>query len=267
LTRIAPERYSTERHSTEPRDTEPPGTEPRNARPRRGVLRNAIGVGVATGAYGVSFGALSVTAGLSTLQTMALSLLMFTGGSQFAVIGVLGAGGGWPTAAGSAALLGSRNAFYGLPVSEVLDRPRGWRRMLAAQFVIDEATAMALGQTGREAARFAFWATGVSVYLLWGLGTLAGTVGVTMLPDPKLLGLDAAAPAAFLALLAPRLRGREPWLVATVAVLIALLLVPVVPVGVPVLAAGLVAIVAGLIRQPVSRPGVPRHRRCWDGSE
>jgi predicted branched-subunit amino acid permease len=230
------------------------------------VLRNAVGVGAATGAYGISFGALSVTAGLSTLQTMALSLLMFTGGSQFALVGVLGAGGGWPAAAGGAALLGSRNAFYGLRISEILGRPRGLRRALAAQFVIDESTAMALGQTERAAARLAFWATGVSVFVLWGLGTLAGAVGATMLPDPKVLGLDAAAPAAFLALLAPRLRGREPWLVAAVAAVVALLLVPVVPAGVPVLAAGLVAIAAGLIGQPRSRPGVPRHRRSWGGT-
>ncbi len=210
------------------------------------MLRNAAGVGAATGAYGISFGALSVAAGLSTGQTMVLSLLMFTGGSQFALVLVLGAGGGWATAAGSAALLGSRNAFYGLRVSELLDRPRGWRRLLTAQFTIDETTAMALGQEEREAARLAFWATAISVYVLWGAGTLAGALGAALLPDPRVLGLDAAAPAAFLALLAPRLRGREPWLVAAAGAVVGLVLVPVVPAGVPVLVAALVAIAAGL---------------------
>jgi predicted branched-subunit amino acid permease len=213
---------------------------------RRAVLRNAAGVGAATGAYGISFGALSVAAGLSTMQTMALSLLMFTGGSQFALVLVLGGGGGWATAAGSAALLGSRNAFYGMRIAELLDRPRGWRRLLTAQFTIDETTAMALGQEEREAARLAFWATAVSVYVLWGAGTLAGALGATLLPDPKVLGLDAAAPAAFLALLAPRLRGREPWLVAAAAAVVGLVLVPVVPAGVPVLVAALAAVAAGL---------------------
>jgi predicted branched-subunit amino acid permease len=213
---------------------------------RRAVLRNAAGVGAATGAYAISFGALSVAAGLSTMQTLALSLLMFTGGSQFALVLVLGAGGGWVTAAGSAALLGSRNAFYGMRISELLDRPRGWRRLLTAQFTIDETTAMALGQEEREAARRAFWATAISVYVLWGAGTLAGALGATLLPDPKVLGLDAAAPAAFLALLAPRLRGREPWLVAGAGAVVGLVLVPVVPAGVPVLVAALVAVAAGL---------------------
>jgi predicted branched-subunit amino acid permease len=224
---------------------------------RRAVLRNAAGVGAATGAYAVSFGALSVAAHLSTVQTMALSLLMFTGGSQFALVLVLGAGGSWPSAAGAAALLGSRNAFYGVRVSELLDRPKGWRRLVTAHFTIDETTAMALAQEEPEAVRFAFWATAISVFTLWNLGSLAGAIGATLLPDPKVLGLDAAAPAAFLALLAPRLRGREPWLVAGAGAVVGLLLVPAVPAGVPVLVAALVAVAAGLRGRPPRDPAAP----------
>jgi predicted branched-subunit amino acid permease len=213
---------------------------------RREVLRNAIGVGLATGAYGLSFGALSVAAGLSTLQTMVLSLVMYTGGSQFALVLVLGGGGGWLAASGSAAMLGSRNLFYGPRVSELLDRPRGWRRLLAAHLTSDETTAMVLAQDDEDAARLAFWATGAAIWVCWGLGTLVGAVGAALLPDPKVLGLDAAAPAAFLALLAPRLRGREPWLVAAAGAAVALALVPLVPAGVPVIVAAAVAVVAGL---------------------
>jgi predicted branched-subunit amino acid permease len=171
---------------------------------------------------------------------------MFTGGSQFALVLTLGAGGGWVPASGSAALLGLRNAFYGLRIADILGRPRGGRRLLAAQLTIDETTAMALGQEEPAAARLAFWATGVSVYVLWNAGTLAGALGAQLLPDPRALGLDAAAPAAFLALLAPRLRGREPWLVAGLAAVVALALVPFVPAGVPVLVAGVVAVVVGV---------------------
>src|SRR5256885_8392471 len=141
---------------------------------RREIQRNAAGVGAATGAYGLSFGALSVAAGLSVLQTQLLSLLMFTGGSQFALVLTLGAGGGAIPAAGSAALLGVRNAFYGLRIADLLGPPRRARRLLAAQLTIDETTAMALGQDEPEASRLAFWATGVSVYVLWNAGTLAG---------------------------------------------------------------------------------------------
>jgi predicted branched-subunit amino acid permease len=223
----------------------PPGRSGPPASARNTLLRNALAVGAATGAYGLSFGALSVAAGLSVLQTQLLSLLMFTGGSQFALVLTLGAGGGAIPAAGSAALLGVRNAFYGLRIADLLGRPRGARRLLAAQLTIDETTAMALGQDEPEASRLAFWATGVSVYVLWNAGTLAGAVGAQFLPDPRALGLDAAAPAAFLALLAPRLRTREPWFVAAAAAVVALACVPFVPAGVPVLVAALVAVAVG----------------------
>ncbi|SCL19614.1 Predicted branched-chain amino acid permease (azaleucine resistance) [Micromonospora pallida] len=212
---------------------------------RRAVLTDALGVGVAVGALGLSFGALAVVAGFSVLQTCALSLLMFSGASQFAVIGVLAAGGGAVTAATTAALLGVRNALYGLNLSTLL-RVRGLRRLFGAQLVIDESAAMALVREEPRQARLAFWATGVSVFGFWNVATLAGALGAQVLPDPEVLGLDVAAPAAFLALLAPRLRNRRLWLVALAAAATALATVPVLPSGLPILAAGLVAVVAAL---------------------
>jgi len=209
---------------------------------RAAVLRAAFGVGLATGAYGISFGAISVAAGLSVAQTCALSLLMFTGGSQFALVGVLGVGGA-PLAAGStAAMLGTRNAFYGLRLAELL-KVRGIRRAVAAQLVIDESTAVAVGQASPRADRLGFWGTGIAVVACWNLATALGAVGAGALRDPRDLGLDAAAPAAFLALLAPRMRSAQPWAVGLVAALVALASVPYVPVGVPVLLAALVALV------------------------
>ena len=176
---------------------------------RRGVIRDALGIAVATGAYALSFGAISTTSGLSVLQTMALSVLMFTGASQFALVGVIGAGGSVWAGAATAALLGSRNALYGLRLSALLN-VRGLRRLAAAHFVIDETTAMAIGRDSEREGRLAFWATGVALFTLWNLGTLIGALATHALPDPKVLGFDAAPPAAFLALLAPRLRAREP---------------------------------------------------------
>ena len=213
---------------------------------RRAVLRNAIGIGTATGAYGISFGAISTAAGLSFWQTMALSLLMFTGGSQFALVGVI-AGGGSPLAgAATAVMLGSRNALYGLRLAPTL-KARGWRRFAGAQLVIDESTAMAIGPDDERTARYAFYATGLSVFALWNLGTAVGALGANALQDPSILGLDAAAAAAFVALLGPRLRGREPWAVAVVAALVAVVAVPLVPPGVPVLVAALVAVAAAYL--------------------
>jgi predicted branched-subunit amino acid permease len=209
---------------------------------RSAVVRAAIGVGLATGAYGISFGAISVAAGLSVAQTCALSTLMFTGGSQFALVGVLGVGGAPIAAAATAVMLGARNAFYGLRLASILN-VRGVRRVVAAQLVIDESTAVSVGQASGRGQRLGFWATGIAVYLGWNLATLLGAVGAGALRDPRDLGLDAAAPAAFLALLAPRMRSAQPWVVGLVAALVAVASVPYVPIGVPVLLAAAVALV------------------------
>jgi predicted branched-subunit amino acid permease len=212
---------------------------------RRSIVRDAIGIGLATGAYGVSFGAVSTAAGLSVFQTSALSLLMFTGASQFAMVSLMGSGGSAWAGAATAILLGTRNAFYGLRLSPVLGGPR-LRRAVAAQLVIDESTAMAVAAETDDASPVAFWATGLAVFALWNMGTVIGALGAQAIPDPKSLGLDAAAPAAFLALLAPRTKGRPTWAVALAAALVAVVSVPLVPAGVPVLLAAAVTVGAGV---------------------
>ncbi len=206
-----------------------------------------MGIGVASGAYALSFGAISTAVGLSLLQTVALSVLMFTGASQFALVGVLGAGGGvWPGAA-TAALLGSRNALYGLRLGSIL-KSSGWRRFAAAHFVIDETTAMAIARDTPDESRFAFWATGAALFCLWNLGTLIGALATHALPDPKVLGFDAAPPAAFLALLAPRLRSREPFAIAVAAGVVALACLPFVPAGLQLLIVAMLVAVYGVLR-------------------
>nr|MDQ3611013.1 AzlC family ABC transporter permease [Actinomycetota bacterium] len=161
-----------------------------------------MGIGIAVGAYGLSFGAAAITAGLSTVQACALSLLLFTGASQFALVGVLGAGGSAVAAVAGALLLGTRNTLYAVRLSSLVP-VRGPRRMVAAQLTIDESTAIATAAPDGLAAT-GFWVTGISVYVLWNLATLLGALGAARLGDPGVLGLDAAVPAAFLALLAPQ---------------------------------------------------------------
>jgi predicted branched-subunit amino acid permease len=211
------------------------------------VIRDALGIGVATGAYALSFGAISTAAGLSLLQTCALSLLMFTGASQFALVGVVGAGGSVWAGAATAALLGSRNALYGMRLASLLDRSR-WKRAAAAHFVIDETTAMAIARDSVPESRLAFWATGLAVFTLWNLGTLIGALATHALPDPKVLGFDAAPPAAFLALLAPQLRAREPMAIALGAGVVALVCLPFVPSGVPLLIVAVLVAIFGIVR-------------------
>ena len=212
----------------------------------RSIVRDGIAVGIATGTYGVSFGAVSVSSGLDVWQTCALSLLVFTGASQFALVGVLGAGGTATFAALTGLLLGTRNLLYGLKVAPMVQWS-GWRKVAAAHLLIDESTAMSVTRTSRAHARVGFLATGIAVFVLWNLATLAGALAGTALGDPRTYGLDAAVAAAFLGLLWPRLTARREQFAALAAAALALLLVPHSPAGVPVLAAGVVALGLALV--------------------
>lgn len=208
------------------------------------AVRVGASIAIATGLYGVSFGALSVASGLDVWQTMALSLLLFSGGSQFAFIGVIGGGGSGVAAMSASALLGIRNAVYAMQLNALV-RPRGWLRLGAAQVTIDESTATATGQTDPLEQRRGFWVAGVGIYVLWNLFTLVGALVGNAIGDPAQWGLDGAAVAAFLGLLWPRLKAREPAAIAVVCAVVTLLAVPFVPPGVPILVAAAVAGVVG----------------------
>lgn len=211
---------------------------------------------LATSAYGISFGALSVASGLDIWQTCVLSLVMFTGGSQFAFIGVIGAGGAAAAAAAiaSAGLLGVRNVAYGLRMAPVVGTTP-MRRVLAPHFTIDESTAVALAHAEPQARSLGFWVTGVGIYVGWNLTTLLGALLGDVLGDPRAYGLDAAAAAAFLALLWPRLRRRQAIAVGVAAAVVATALTPTLMPGIPVLVAALVAVVVGWTNVFAPQPG------------
>lgn len=213
---------------------------------RISIIRDGIAVGVATGTYGISFGAISVAAGLSVLQTCALSLLVFTGASQFALVGVVASGGSPISGALTALLLGSRNTLYGLRLAPLLDW-HGPARVAAAHLLIDESTAMSVNRDNTEDARTGFLSTGLAVFVFWNLATLGGAVAGTALGDPSTYGLDAAVGAAFLALLWPRLDSTLNRVVGLLSITLALGLVPITTAGVPVLAAAAIALLAGVL--------------------
>ncbi|MBT8160540.1 MULTISPECIES: AzlC family ABC transporter permease [Arthrobacter] len=204
------------------------------------AVRVGLSISIATGLYGVSFGALASASGFTFWQTMAFSLLMFSGGSQFAFIGVVAGGGSGIAAMTTAALLGLRNGIYGMQMNAML-RPSGWLKYPQAQVTIDESTATASGQSDPAEQRRGFWTAGVGIFVLWNIFTAVGALAGDALGDPKRWGLDGAAVAAFLALLWPRLKGREPWAIATAAALATIVAIPFVPSGVPILVAAVVA--------------------------
>jgi len=218
------------------------------ADPADGIaIRASLSVGIAVSAYGLSFGALSVASGLDIWQTSVLSLLMFSGGSQFALIGVIAAGGAaaGPAAIGAATLLGARNTLYAIRMSPVIGP--GWlKRFLAGWITIDESTAVSISQSSLRSQRIGFWMTGLIIFVGWNLTTLLGAFLGDLLGDVRQYGLDAAAAAAFLGLLWPRLRALQPVVVAVAAAVVATVLTPWLPPGLPILAAASVAVIVGL---------------------
>ena len=213
---------------------------------KRQVLRDSLAVAIPVGTYGAAFGAAAVGSGFSVLQSCLLSLLLFSGASQFAVVGVMGAGGSALSAIATGSLLGFRNGLYGLRMAPILSLT-GIKRVLAAQITIDESTGVALNQEmrGEAASRYGFWATGIGVYVFWNLFTLVGALSAQSIGNPSAWGLDAAVPAAFLGLVWPRLVDARAKLVAFLAAVLALLLIPISPAGVPIIATALLAIVFG----------------------
>jgi len=214
-----------------------------DAAARRRIRNRALAIALSVMPFGLSFGAVSVAAGLTLLQTCMLSLVLFSGASQFALVSIVAAGGGLGSALATALLLGTRNGLYATRVADLV-RPRGWRRAVAAQVTIDESTAMAIAETEHGYATRAFWTTAALVYTLWNLSTLAGALAGRGLGSLPATGLDAAGPAAFFALIAPRLRVRHLRVTGLVAVALAVTCVPLLPVGSPVVVGGVVAALA-----------------------
>jgi predicted branched-subunit amino acid permease len=213
---------------------------------RKAVLRDSLSVAIPVGTYGAAFGAAAVAAGFSVLQSCALSLVLFSGASQFAVVGVMGAGGSALSAIATAALLGVRNGLYAMRLSPILSL-RGIRKYLSAQVTIDESTAVALSQESRGAAamRYGYFTTGIGVFVFWNLFTLIGALGASAIGDPSAWGLDAAVPAAFLGLLWPRLTSTRARIAASLAVIVALALTPFASPGLPIIATVLIAALLG----------------------
>jgi len=212
---------------------------------RNQVDRTALSVAFTVGLYGAAFGAAGVTAGFSILQTCLLSILLFSGASQFAVVGIMGAGGSAVSAIATATLLGFRNALYGLQMAPIL-KVKGLKRILAAQITIDESTAVATLQENDADRRRGFYVTGIGVFVFWNLFTFLGALGASAIGDPAVWGLDAAVPAAFCGLVWPRLKNKTHFIVSAVAIAWALLLTPITAAGIPIITTVILAVIFGL---------------------
>ncbi|MEY3454210.1 MAG: hypothetical protein RLZZ147_335 [Actinomycetota bacterium] len=214
-------------------------------KPKNDALsRTSLSVAFTVGLYGAAFGAAGVTAGFSILQTCLLSLLLFSGASQFAVVGIMGAGGSAISAIATATLLGFRNALYGLQLAPIL-KVTGLKRIISAQITIDESTAVSTMQENNDDKVRGFYLTGIGVYVFWNLFTYLGALGASAIGDPAVWGLDAAVPAAFCGLVWPRLKDKKQFLISALAIFMALSLTPISAAGIPIIATVLLAIIFG----------------------
>lgn len=208
------------------------------------VARTSLSVAFTVGLYGAAFGAAGVTAGFTILQTCLLSILLFSGASQFAVVGIMGAGGSAISAIATATLLGFRNALYGLQIAPIL-KVTGLKRILSAQITIDESTAVSTLQESDVDRKRGFYLTGIGVYVFWNLFTYLGALGASAIGDPAVWGLDAAVPAAFCGLVWPRLKDKKQFLISALAIVLALSLTPITAAGIPIITTVMLAIIFG----------------------
>ena len=212
-------------------------------------VRDGIAIGVTTGVIGVVYGVLARGAGLGLVQTCAMSLIMFTGASQFTLVSLVRAGAGPWSMLIPTVLLSARNALYGPVVRRFFDHslrgstPIG---LAAAQLMIDESTGVGAAQDTQPARRVGFWAGGIGVYVFWNLGTLLGaTIGASVNPDA--LGLDAAFPASFIALVLPHLRTQPGRAAALIGAIASMVSIPLVPSGAPIVVGFIGAPLAALL--------------------
>jgi 4-azaleucine resistance transporter AzlC len=208
------------------------------------VKSDSLSIGITVGAFGSAFGAAAVASHYSVLQACLLSLLTFSGASQFAVIGVLGSGGSAISAIATSSLLGIRNGLYGVRMAQIL-KISGIKRIFGAQLTIDESTGVALSQRTPAEMKTGFWYTGLAVYIFWNLFTLLGALGASALGDPAAWGLDTAIPAIFLGLVWNRLSDRKAWAIALSALVVALALTPIAPAGIPIMSTVILAVILG----------------------
>jgi predicted branched-subunit amino acid permease len=214
------------------------------ASPRPAIVRQAASISLAVVPFGVAFGVACREAGLRLSEAIGFSTLVFAGSAQFAAVSVLADGGSVATAVASGLLLNLRSLAFGVAMGPALGG-RWWQRAAASQLMIDESTAIGSAQTGLRWQRFGYLAGGLGVFAAWNLATALGASVVAGAGEViETAGIDATIPAAFLALLWPRLRDRRQRGVAAGGAAIALATAPVLPAGLPVIAAAAAVAVA-----------------------
>lgn len=220
-----------------------------------GLVRDVAALAGAVSFVGASFGAIATASGNPVWVPVLMSLLVFAGGAQFMAVGVAAAGGGMVAAVLAGLLLNLRMLPFGMAITDSLGSRR-ITRLIGSHLVTDESTAFALARSDDPLrSRQAFWVCGVTVFTVWNISVVVGALASTVLGDPDAFGIDAAFPAALLALVLPALREERVRRAALVGAAVAVLTTPLLPPGIPVLLAlaGLLAMLLPVPRRPAGR--------------
>ncbi|WNV88795.1 AzlC family ABC transporter permease [Umezawaea sp. Da 62-37] len=216
------------------------------------LLRDVLAIAAGAAVNGASFGAITVASGSPWWMPVLMSVVIFAGGAQFMAVGIVAAGGSPAAAVLAGLILNIRHLPFGLAIGDLLGR--SWfGRLVGSHLLVDETVAFALAQRDPVRARTAYWACGVSLFVAWNVGGVGGALVGRSIGDPGAFGLDAAFPAALLALVLPALRDSATLRAAVVGAVVALVATPFVPAGVPVLLA-----LAGLLAVALPVPAVRR---------
>ena len=213
-------------------------------RTRDPIVRDVSALCAAGVVVGLSFGAIATAAGLPLSQIVVMSAFIYAGGAQFLAVGLVSAGGTALAIVLAGLLLNARHLPFGLAIGNETLGERRWRRIVGSHILTDESVAFALAQDDPAQRRRAYWLTGAALFVTWNVASTVGAIAGSALGDPDRYGIDAAFPAALLALTLPSLKDSASVRVAVAGAAIALATTPLLPAGLPVLMALLALVFA-----------------------
>lgn len=223
----------------------------------RKLYRDVLSMAIALSIVGASLGAIAVSKGFPLWMVTLMAATVFAGGAELMAVGLITAGAAPITAVLGGLMLNARHLPFGLAVADVLNV--GWKkRLLGSHILLDESVAFALAETEPERRKRAYWTSGAALYLVWAPSVFIGGLVGNEIGDPGTFGLDAALPAALLALIVPSLRDRPTLRAAVIGALIAVVTAPVLAEGLPVMLALIGVAVA--LPLPSKRERLPSKR-------
>ena len=224
---------------------------------RRDLVLASLGFAVSGAGFGIVYGLAAREAGFSVIEATAMSVFVLAGAAQFAAVGLIADGAGWPAIVFLTALLNVRHLLYSAALAPWLGGRSRLERAAMAHVLTDETFALSLAHFQRlgRVDVAGFWLAAGFDSLSWPIFTAVGVIGGQLIPDPAQLGLDVVFPAA-MAGLAVKLATDRPAIVAAIAGAV-LAVIGGIALGpaVSIVVGGFLAPIAGLLIEREGDPG------------